>query len=126
MVVYMSKIAFENKMESWEECLRGLPQRLKAINEKPPLRHGKPYAIVSDISEQYYCEMKVEMELRYGRAETEMKRKGEEIHEELLSYTSNSRITSGPPRKLSTSRRRCSRSWMGSFQSRATSRGWLS
>ena len=83
-MVYMSEVVFNNKMESWEENLRDLPQRLKAINEKPPLRHGKPYAIVSDISEQFYCEMKVEMELRYGRAETEMKRKGEEIHEELL------------------------------------------
>ncbi|TDA37679.1 MAG: hypothetical protein DSO08_05260 [Candidatus Methanomethylicota archaeon] len=75
IVMYMSEIAFDNRMETWEECLRGLPQRLKEVDGRPPLRHGKPYLSVWEISEQFYCEMKVEMENKYGEVKTEAKKR---------------------------------------------------
>jgi len=84
IVMYMSEIAFDNRMETWEECLRGLPQRLKEVDGRPPLRHGKPYLSVWEISEQFYCEMKVEMENKYGEVKTEAKNEGKDIHGELL------------------------------------------
>jgi len=75
IVMYISEIAFDNRMETWEECLRGLPQGLKEVDGRPPLRHGKPYLSVWEISEQFYCEMKVEMENKYGEVKTEAKTK---------------------------------------------------
>ena len=51
---------------------------------KPLFRFGKSYLGVSTISEQGYCEKKVEFESQIGKQETEDMRSGTEAHELLL------------------------------------------
>jgi CRISPR/Cas system-associated exonuclease Cas4 (RecB family) len=67
----------------WVQSLLNIRQILEE-SKNSPLRHGKPFVTVGDISTQFYCEAKVELMYKLGRVETEPMREGIETHEKLL------------------------------------------
>ena len=50
----------------------------------PEFRHNTAFVAVSSISEQFYCEYKVENEFAFGEISTEAKDAGMELHDELI------------------------------------------
>ena len=54
------------------------------LSGKPEYRHDTAFVAVSAISEQFYCEYKVENEFAYGEVPTEAKERGTELHDELI------------------------------------------
>ncbi|MEM2098614.1 MAG: hypothetical protein QXU99_02550 [Candidatus Bathyarchaeia archaeon] len=68
---------------TWKDGLLTLHQTLEALKEKQLLRHGSPLVYVSDISEQYYCEKKVELSYKLGAVKTQAMQEGTMLHEEI-------------------------------------------
>lgn len=67
----------------WKDRLLTLRQTIEELKEKPSLRHGSPFVFVSDISEQFYCEKKVELTYKLGKVETQAMQEGTKLHEEI-------------------------------------------
>lgn len=68
---------------AWKDGLLTLRQTIEALKDKQPLRHGNPLVYVSDISEQFYCEKKVELTYKLGKVETQAMQEGTKLHEEI-------------------------------------------
>lgn len=76
-------------MRKWELQLKRHDALLKELSEEQEkgegrLRFKRPFVLVSDIAQQYFCEKKVEMQYLHGEVETERKMTGTEAHEKLL------------------------------------------
>ncbi|MBI3859485.1 MAG: hypothetical protein HY296_04510 [Thaumarchaeota archaeon] len=59
-------------------------KRLSAFPGKPEFRRETAFVAVSAISEQFFCEHKVENEFAFGEIPTETKDAGTELHDELI------------------------------------------
>lgn len=86
----LSELGFKKRRP--QEPLKTFPpfQKMKGIRQEilsgkvPTLRHDIPFVCASDISEQYYCEMKVELRYRLGERPSELMETGVEAHKDLL------------------------------------------
>jgi hypothetical protein len=72
-----------NNMPKWERqfgAFHSLREELVDMQRKGEgkLRFNRPFIIASDISQQYFCEKKVEMQYLHGRVETPEKTVGTE------------------------------------------------
>ncbi len=78
-------------MSSWQyqfsEFLKLVAKINKDLVQNNELRFGRNTIRVSDISEQYYCEKKLELQYLFGQVETEAKILGTKAHEKLLEDT---------------------------------------
>ena len=70
-------LSFMTTSRSWGKLRTGERQ----------LTSGIPLVSVSDLANQYYCEHKVDLVRKLGKAETEPMRAGTEAHESLLKET---------------------------------------
>lgn len=68
---------------AWKDGLLMLRQTFESLKERQQLRHGNPLVYVSDISEQFYCEKKVELAYKLGKVETQAMREGTRLHDEI-------------------------------------------
>ncbi len=73
------------KNVSWRKYLLTLDIVNDITNSKKSYRHGVKWIPISRIAQQYYCEMKVELSYKYGDVETKDKKKGKEIHGQVLA-----------------------------------------
>lgn len=78
------------KLDRFSSLLREIQDSLGSGSAK--LRFNVSFVKVSDISKQYYCEQKVELTQRLGRAETEQMRAGVEAHKSLLLDTAEVKL----------------------------------
>jgi len=69
--------------ENWIYSLKNLPRFVKECRNNR-YRFNLPYVKISSIAEQYYCEVKVHNEYKFGEISTEAKEEGRKIHEELI------------------------------------------
>jgi hypothetical protein len=76
-------------LDKWKRHLEEYIIFLREFSEvkESKLRFGQKAVTASDISEQFYCEQKIEMQHRFGEIETEAKMTGTEVHETLLKDT---------------------------------------
>ena len=70
------------KIEENYQLVEGIINKHEENQSK--LRFNRPFIVVSDVAQQYFCEKKVEMQYIHGRVETEEKLVGTEAHEKLL------------------------------------------
>ncbi|MDI9642886.1 MAG: PD-(D/E)XK nuclease family protein [Archaeoglobales archaeon] len=73
--------------EKWIETLRTQNRRLKDLKKSPKvvLVHDLPWVRIRDISDQFYCELKVDLELKFGKKYAPETKKGSEIHKKVDS-----------------------------------------
>jgi len=76
-------------MTTWKQQLEKYNSLLEQIVQKKEKNEGelsfnRCNIRASDVTGQYYCEKKIEMEYLYGEVETETKNQGTEAHENLL------------------------------------------
>ncbi len=81
----------------WKEVYSRYQEVEKEIAEKPRgvLRFGKPFVAASEISDQKYCEKKLEFTILNGEEETPEKIEGTKAHEQLLRDTVKVRAKEG-------------------------------
>lgn len=72
---------------SWKENLSSV----QSLLEKKEFRHEVGAVPASSIGTQFFCEMKVEQDFVHGEIETEEKREGDALHEELLAMKPTTR-----------------------------------
>ncbi|MDE1853283.1 MAG: PD-(D/E)XK nuclease family protein [Thaumarchaeota archaeon] len=65
----------------WREALTGFPEFPRA---GPVFRHSLEFVKASDIAEQYYCEMKLDLSYLLGRVPSDAKEEGERIHKKVF------------------------------------------
>jgi PD-(D/E)XK nuclease superfamily len=68
---------------SWQDNLRSVDR--ESLASKIPLRFGLPWVPVSSIAQQFYCEVKVDHEYRFGKIPTPEKEEGTMLHEEIIT-----------------------------------------
>jgi hypothetical protein len=67
-----------------EESIRNMHSVLREVDgKKVSLRHNLRHVTVSDLTDQYYCEMKVEQRHIHGEVEKEEMEIGSILYEEL-------------------------------------------
>ena len=67
---------------SWRDNL--LLTDREAIVSKMPLRFDLPWVPISAIAQQFYCEVKVDHEYKFGKVPTPEKEEGTVLHEEII------------------------------------------
>ncbi|MCS7129998.1 MAG: PD-(D/E)XK nuclease family protein [Archaeoglobaceae archaeon] len=73
--------------EKWIESLRTQSRRLRTLKKSPliDLVHDLPWVRIRDLADQFYCELKVDLELRFGKKYAPEIKKGSEVHKKVDS-----------------------------------------
>lgn len=67
---------------AWQDNIR-MKDR-ESIESKVPLRFDLPWVPISTVAQQFYCEVKVDLEYRLGKVPTPEKEEGTVLHDEII------------------------------------------